>query len=38
MSKNNHHNGPVVRPYAEGFSTLQVAFSVYTLDVTPYEV
>ena len=37
MNKNNQI-GPVVRPYAEGLSTLQVAFSVHIQKVTPYKV
>ncbi len=37
MNKNNQI-GPVVRPYAEDFITLQVAFSVHIQKVTPYEV
>lgn len=34
----NKNIGPVVRPYAEGLSTLQVAFSVHIQNVTPFEV
>ena len=37
MNKNNKI-GPVVRPYAEGSTTLQVAFTVHLRYVTPYVV
>lgn len=36
--ENNHYSGPVVRPYAEGLTTLQVVFSVQILYVSPYKV
>ena len=37
MNKNKKI-GPVVRPYAEGLTTLQVTFKVINLVVTPYTV
>ena len=37
MNKNSQFR-PVVRPYVEGLTTLQVAFSIHIQSIIPYAV